>query len=313
MRFERLADLCRGARPSRGVDLLFGYPGGTVLNLYDELYKNADRIKTVLTAPRAGRGPRGGRPTPAPPAAPALCWPPAAPVRPTLSPASPRPIWTACRWSPSPATCPPASSGGGQLPGSLHRGHHAAHHQTQLHRAPGRGSGGTQCARRSASPRAGARARCWSISPRTSRPTRANSPTSRPSSSAPSPALTSRRQRPRPPSSTKRSAPSSASAAGVRSAAGCQPLRDLLTKAGIPATHTLMAAGGAQLRRAAQPGHCSAMHGSFAANKAVAEADLVIAVGTRFSDRVALNPGALRRQSEDSADRHRPQRGRQER
>ena len=30
---------------------------------------------------------------------------------------------------------------------------------------------------------------------------------------------------------------------GVRSAVGCQPLRDLLTKADIPATYTLMAAG----------------------------------------------------------------------
>ena len=38
----------------QGVDLLFGYPGGTVLNLYDELYKNADRIKTVLTAHEQG-------------------------------------------------------------------------------------------------------------------------------------------------------------------------------------------------------------------------------------------------------------------
>ena len=33
----------------QGVDTLFGYPGGAVLNLYDELYKNADRITHVLT------------------------------------------------------------------------------------------------------------------------------------------------------------------------------------------------------------------------------------------------------------------------
>ena len=32
----------------QGVDTLFGYPGGAVLNLYDELYKNADRITHVL-------------------------------------------------------------------------------------------------------------------------------------------------------------------------------------------------------------------------------------------------------------------------
>ncbi|MFR7451388.1 MAG: biosynthetic-type acetolactate synthase large subunit [Gemmiger sp.] len=76
---------------------------------------------------------------------------------------------------------------------------------------------------------------------------------------------------------------------GVRSAAGCQPLRDLLTKAGIPATHTLMAAGVLSYGEPHNLGMLG-MHGSFAANKAVAEADLVIAVGTRFSDRVALSP-----------------------
>ena len=35
------------------------------------------------------------------------------------------------------------------------------------------------------------------------------------------------------------------------------------------------------------------MHGCYTANKAIDEADLVIAVGTRFSDRVALNPDAF--------------------
>ena len=76
---------------------------------------------------------------------------------------------------------------------------------------------------------------------------------------------------------------------GVRSAAGCQPLRDLLIKAGMPATHTLMAAGVLGYGEPHNLGMLG-MHGSFAANKAIAEADLVLAVGTRFSDRVALNP-----------------------
>lgn len=76
---------------------------------------------------------------------------------------------------------------------------------------------------------------------------------------------------------------------GVRSAAGCQPLRDLLVKAGMPATHTLMAAGVLGYGEPHNLGMLG-MHGSFAANKAIAEADLVLAVGTRFSDRVALNP-----------------------
>ena len=26
----------------QGVDTIFGYPGGAILNIYDELYKNSD-------------------------------------------------------------------------------------------------------------------------------------------------------------------------------------------------------------------------------------------------------------------------------
>ena len=76
---------------------------------------------------------------------------------------------------------------------------------------------------------------------------------------------------------------------GVRSAVGCQPLRDLLEKTGMPATYTLMAAGVLSYGEPHNLGLLG-MHGCYAANKAVDEADLVIAVGTRFSDRVALNP-----------------------
>ena len=34
----------------QGTDVVFGYPGGQVLNIYDELYLNSDRISHVLTA-----------------------------------------------------------------------------------------------------------------------------------------------------------------------------------------------------------------------------------------------------------------------
>lgn len=33
----------------QGVDIVFGYPGGSVLNIYDELYKSADKITHYLT------------------------------------------------------------------------------------------------------------------------------------------------------------------------------------------------------------------------------------------------------------------------
>ncbi|NLL38512.1 MAG: biosynthetic-type acetolactate synthase large subunit [Clostridiales bacterium] len=39
---------------NQGVDTVFGYPGGQVLNIYDELYKNAHRIKHILTAHEQG-------------------------------------------------------------------------------------------------------------------------------------------------------------------------------------------------------------------------------------------------------------------
>ena len=33
----------------QGVDSVFGYPGGTVTNIYDELYKNRHRITHYIT------------------------------------------------------------------------------------------------------------------------------------------------------------------------------------------------------------------------------------------------------------------------
>lgn len=38
----------------QGVDTVFGYPGGTVLNIYDTLYEYRDRIKHILTAHEQG-------------------------------------------------------------------------------------------------------------------------------------------------------------------------------------------------------------------------------------------------------------------
>ena len=38
----------------QGVDTIFGYPGGAVLNLYDELYRHQDEIKHILTSHEQG-------------------------------------------------------------------------------------------------------------------------------------------------------------------------------------------------------------------------------------------------------------------
>ncbi len=39
---------------AHNVDTIFGYPGGAVLNIYDELYKNQDRIRHILTSHEQG-------------------------------------------------------------------------------------------------------------------------------------------------------------------------------------------------------------------------------------------------------------------
>ena len=38
----------------QGIDTVFGYPGGAILNIYDALYKNSDRIRHITTAHEQG-------------------------------------------------------------------------------------------------------------------------------------------------------------------------------------------------------------------------------------------------------------------
>ncbi len=38
----------------QGVDTVFGYPGGTILNIYDELYRHQDEIRHILTSHEQG-------------------------------------------------------------------------------------------------------------------------------------------------------------------------------------------------------------------------------------------------------------------
>lgn len=77
---------------------------------------------------------------------------------------------------------------------------------------------------------------------------------------------------------------------GVASSGAGEELRALLQKADIPAAYTLMAAG---VLGYGEPHNLGllGMHGLVSANRAVEEADLLLAIGTRFSDRVALNTG----------------------
>ena len=36
------------------VDTVFGYPGGAILNIYDALYKNSDKVRHILTSHEQG-------------------------------------------------------------------------------------------------------------------------------------------------------------------------------------------------------------------------------------------------------------------
>ena len=63
----------------QGVDTVFGYPGGTILNVYDELYHYQDKITHILTAHEQGAA-HAADGYAAPPARWACASPPPAPV-----------------------------------------------------------------------------------------------------------------------------------------------------------------------------------------------------------------------------------------
>jgi acetolactate synthase-1/2/3 large subunit len=65
-------------------------------------------------------------------------------------------------------------------------------------------------------------------------------------------------------------------------------VNELLHKADIPSVHTLMADGVVSCEDELDLGLVG-MHGTVAANRAIDQADLILALGARFSDRVALN------------------------
>ncbi len=76
---------------------------------------------------------------------------------------------------------------------------------------------------------------------------------------------------------------------GVKNSNADKILKRIIDKANIPAAHTLMAVGVLRWDMKENLG-MAGMHGSVIANRAINDADVVIAVGSRFSDRVALSP-----------------------
>ena len=76
---------------------------------------------------------------------------------------------------------------------------------------------------------------------------------------------------------------------GVRLSGAGDELRELMQKAQIPASYTLMAAGVLGYGEPLNMGMIG-MHGNVSCNRAADQCDVMLAIGTRFSDRVTLNP-----------------------
>ena len=82
---------------------------------------------------------------------------------------------------------------------------------------------------------------------------------------------------------------------GLISSNACKELCEFVNKADVPLIHTLMASG--VIGRDEHDLGMAGMHGFVSANRAVDQADLILALGARFSDRVALNPNKFARRA----------------
>jgi acetolactate synthase-1/2/3 large subunit len=278
----------------QGVDTLFGYPGGSVLNLYDALYQNADRIQHILTAHEQGAAHAAdgyARATGRTGVVLATSGPGATNLVTGIATAYmdsvPLVAFT--------GNVPTASIGrdsfqeayiaGITMPITKHN--FVVRHVEELAdtmRSAFRIAHSGRCGPVLVDiPKDVTAAQC-EFTPK--------KPAPLPSAPAPNPAeveqaaaLLNAAER-----------PLVYFGGGVRSADACLPLRELVEKGQIPATYTLMAAGVLDNDEPLNLGLIG-MHGCFTANKAVSEADVVLAVGARFSDRVALNPSQFARRA----------------
>ena len=92
---------------------------------------------------------------------------------------------------------------------------------------------------------------------------------------------------------------------GVISSGAAAELKDLAETAKLPVTMTMMGLGGFPGDHKLSLGMLG-MHGTYYANMAVHDSDLLIAIGMRFDDRVTGKGGGFRAQREDNPYRHRP-------
>ena len=84
---------------------------------------------------------------------------------------------------------------------------------------------------------------------------------------------------------------------GVVLAGACELLKEYVEKTGIPVTHTLLSSGAFPASHPLWAGPLG-MHGAAFANYAIHEADVVVALGARFDDRVTGNPAEFAKQAQ---------------
>ena len=97
---------------------------------------------------------------------------------------------------------------------------------------------------------------------------------------------------------------------GILKARAAEALRELVELTGIPVVTTLMARGAFPDDHElclGMPG----MHGNYTAITSMQKSDLLIALGSRFDDRVTGKVDGVRARRQDHPRRHRPRRARQ--
>ena len=139
---------------SRELIPIFGYPGGAVLNIYDALYKNSDRIRHILTAHEQGAAHAAdgyaratGRV--------GVCLATSGPGATNLVTGIATAYMDSIPMVAITGNVGTSLIGRDIVPGGIHRRHHHADYQAQLCGAPCGGAWRTRSAARSASPASG--------------------------------------------------------------------------------------------------------------------------------------------------------------
>ena len=99
------AEMVVEALKDQGVEMVFGYPGGAVLPIYDAIF-HQNKLRHILVRHEQGAA-HAAEVMRARPARSASFSSPQALARPTPLPRSPTRSWTRFRWSASPVRCRP--------------------------------------------------------------------------------------------------------------------------------------------------------------------------------------------------------------